>query len=131
MVVYIIPLFGTIWRRVLGPTPTERLGLTAIFLDPPYSAKERDNVYNHDSYSVANDVRAWATKNGNNPMLRIALCGYDDFAMPNDWILASWQAAGGYESQGKNPSGNRKRERIWFSPHCAGLNQQLSLFGDA
>lgn len=115
------------WTRVLGPTPTEKLGVTAILLDPPYAATDRELVYNEDSRSVAGDVMAWAIANGDNPMLRIALCGYEaDYQMPSGWETWHWKAAGGYENQSDDPSGNRHREVIWFSPHCARAPQQTS-----
>jgi hypothetical protein len=74
---------------------------------------------------VAHDVREWAIANGDNPLLRIALCGYDgEHVMPESWECVEWKAKGGYGSQG-NGSGreNSGRERIWFSPHCLGANQ--------
>ena len=120
------------WRRVLGPTPTEVNGLTAVFLDPPYAVEDRETVYNHDSYTVAHDVREWAIANGDNPMLRIALCGYDEHQMPDEWEMFNWSAHGGYETQSDDPSGNRHREVIWFSPHCLKVEKQkqMQLFGE-
>lgn len=100
------------WKRILGPTPTEKLGITGVFLDPPYSA-ERDNVYNHDSYTLSHEVRDWALAHGDNPKLRIALCGYEgEHDLP--WEKVAWKAHGGYANLGNN----RGKERIWFSPHC-------------
>jgi hypothetical protein len=77
-------------------------------------------------------VREWAIANGQNPELRIALCGYEapDHAMPADWLEIAWKANGGYGNQAKAETTGRlnsHRERIWFSPHC--LNPQGSLFG--
>jgi hypothetical protein len=117
------------WRRVLGPTPTTKQGLTAVFLDPPYSTPDRDDVYNHDSFEVAAGVRQWAIDHGDDPLLRIALCGYDDFDMPPGWTLETWSTQGGYENQSQASSGNRHRECIWFSPHCLKTEtaRQLSL----
>src|SRR5208283_1658923 len=50
------------WKRVCGPTPTVKQGLTAVFLDPPYAdtAKRDPELYRYDSESVAHDVREWA-----------------------------------------------------------------------
>lgn len=109
------------WSRVCGPTPTYKNGLTAIFLDPPYTADAgRDNnLYEKESATVGHDVAAWCKENGDNPMLRIAICGYDgEYDMPG-WDCVSWKASGGYGSQ-SNGTGreNANRERIWFSPHC-------------
>lgn len=107
------------WDRILGPSPTWKIGTTGVFLDPPY-ASDRDDVYNHDSFEVAHAVRQWALENGDNPQLRIALCGYDgEHAMPESWECVAWKAAGGYGSQGNGRGReNAARERIWFSPHC-------------
>lgn len=116
------------WRRVLGPSPTVKLGITAVFLDPPYAVEDRADVYgSEDSATVAHDVRAWCLENGNNPALRIALCGYDehDAEMPDTWERFAWKAAGGYASQGDGSNQNGARESIHFSPAC---NRQRSLF---
>ena len=119
------------WLRVLGPTPTYQNGLTGVMLDPPYAdTADRDaSLYREDSLSVAHDVREWAIENGDNPLMRIALCGYEgEHVMPASWECVEWKAKGGYGGQSKehdNP--NAKRERIWFSPHCIGATQR-SLF---
>ena len=122
------------WSRVLGPTPTEKLGLTAVFLDPPYGVADRAECYGeHDSLDVAADVRAWCVANGDNPMLRIALCGYEgEHAMPDTWECLAWKAKGGYANQRKNGANvNATRERVWFSPHCLGVEREQTLFGNA
>jgi hypothetical protein len=109
------------WSRVLRPTPTVKLGLTGVFLDPPYNSAARNPaIYNHeDSGHLAADVREWAIAHGDDPMMRIALCGYDDFTMPDAWVPVAWKTNGGYANQGNNRGKeNRHRERIWFSPHC-------------
>lgn len=117
------------WQRVCGPSPTTKLGLTGIVLDPPYSTDERrGDLYARDSGTVAADVREWALANGDNPLLRIALCGYDtEHDMPG-WSSATWTYKGGFGNQGNGRGrANAKRETIWFSPHC--LNKkQGSLF---
>ena len=120
------------WRRVLGPTPTEHNGTTAIILDPPYGvAANRDkNLYRMDSLTVANEVCTWAIENGDNPKLRIALFGYEDEhsqAMPGDWQVISWQTQGGYSAQNPNSNDNNKKERIWFSPHCLTVEKSFQL----
>ena len=118
------------WSRVCGPTPTVRQGLTAMFLDPPYSSEDRSDCYAVESRTVAHDVREWAIANGNDPRLRIALCGYaSEHAqhMPDGWEAWTWKAHGGYGSQGEGQGrANALRECVWFSPHC--LNPQPSLF---
>ena len=123
------------WARVTGPSVTQKHGVSGIFLDPPYDmrvvsdastgrdgAAPSDGLYAHHSNDVTYEVRAWAKENGDNPLLRIALCGYfEEHAphMPDNWECVKWKAAGGYANRGgseDNP--NTERERIWFSPHC-------------
>jgi hypothetical protein len=118
------------WARVCGQSVTFKHGLTAVFLDPPYAdtAKRTDNLYRKDSDNVAHAVREWAIANGDNPKMRIALCGYDDeHDMPSSWSIHRWSASGGYERQSQERSGNSHRERIWFSPACLSAVQP-SLF---
>jgi hypothetical protein len=112
------------WKRVCGPVPTFGQGLTAVFLDPPYAdtANRDSDLYRIDSESVAHAVRDWAVDQGDNPLMRIALCGYEgEHKMPGDWKCVSWKDKGGYASQNRTAGGysvNSHRERIWFSPHC-------------
>ena len=115
------------WSRVMGPTPTVKQGLTGVFLDPPYSGESgRDNaLYTREDLSVAHQVRAWCIEHGDDPKLRIALCGYEgehEALESAGWSCLAWKANGGYASQSSNRNGNAnanaKRERIWFSPHC-------------
>jgi DNA adenine methylase len=120
------------WTRVLGPSVTYKHGMTAVFLDPPYSHAERDSkLYSHDN-DVAADVRQWAIENGDNPQLRLALCGYDTEhgdAMPDTWSVWRWKAAGGYGSQGNGRGrANAGREAVWFSPACINPLESLPLF---
>ena len=108
------------WSRVLGDSVTHKHGLTAVFLDPPYSHDVRDDSLYGQDHDVAADVRQWAVANGDNPLLRIALCGYDnEHTVPDNWTLYRWKAAGGYGSQGEGAGReNANRECVWFSPHC-------------
>lgn len=117
------------WSRVVGDSPTTKLGLTAVFLDPPYGATERATTYTHDSRTVGSDVWAWAVAHGGNPKLRIAVCAYDDGrALPDGWTRHAWRATGGYGSQGNGQGRtNASREVIYFSPHCLPIDKQLSL----
>lgn len=106
------------WTRVLGPSVTTRLGRTGVLLDPPYAHAHRDgDLYTHD-YDVFHAVREWALANGDDPKLRIVLCGYD-FTMPDGWEIIRWKARGGYGSQGHGRGrANANKETIAFSPHC-------------
>jgi DNA adenine methylase len=106
------------WSRVMGDSVTIKHGVTAVLLDPPYSSDQHNVEYSAHS-DVAGDVREWALANGDNPLLRIALCGYvGEHEMPG-WTEVAWKARGGYGSQGDGRGrANAGRETIWFSPHC-------------
>ena len=121
------------WSRICGPSVTFKHGITGVFLDPPYAdtAERTDALYSADSLSVAHEVREWAIEQENNPLMRIALCGYEgEHNMPESWECVQWKARGGYGSQGHNSAReNSARERIWFSPHCLSGKQQ-SLFSE-
>jgi len=109
------------WSRVCGPTPTTKFGLAGVFLDPPYSAQTgRDaDIYATEDLTVAQDVAAWCREHGDDPLMRIALCGYDGEHDLPGWECVAWKAAGGYGLQSeKTGRENARRERIWFSPHC-------------
>jgi len=112
------------WKRVVTPAVTTANGLTAVFLDPPYSAPgaSRD-LYREKGDEVdagiSGEVEEWCVKNGENRGLRIALCGYaGEHRLPGWRCVKGKATSGGYG----NRSGNRnfERERIWFSPHCVG-----------
>lgn len=124
------------WRRVLGPSVLgkgKNVGgrrPCAVFLDPPYSFEFRDPyLYSEDDSAISAQVREWALEHGNDPDLRIALCGYSgEHEMPSSWTCHAWKAARGYAKEGND---NRERERIWFSPHCLPIDEQRSLFSEA
>ena len=117
----------------MGPSVTEHNGITGIFLDPPYSLEaNRDMaIYACESGDVAHDVRAWCLANGNNPKLRIILCGYDTEHDLPGWTIKPWKTQGGYANQGdKQGKINAGRECLWLSPHCRSIPTQQSLFDD-
>jgi len=123
------------WSRVCGPSVTHKRGLTAVFLDPPYSAAAgRDNrLYSVEDLDVAHAARAWALENGDNPLMRIALCGYDgeghEELEASGWHAHAWKTGGGYGNQGKGRGrANKHREVVWFSPHCLNPIDTLPLF---
>jgi hypothetical protein len=116
------------WKRVTTKAATYGLGLTGILLDPPYDTKAGsgcDRVYGDlHSDDVSAEVRKWALENGDNPLMRIALCGYEgEHAMPPEWDCVEWKAQGGYASAAGNNE-NSKRERIWFSKYCLKRTQE-------
>lgn len=126
------------WKRVLGSSVTYRHGMTGVFLDSPYGGLvEQTRVYATDSAEVSEEVRAWCAENGNNPKLRIALCGYagegHDELVSLGWSSHAWKAHGGYGGgRGGVGENNRHRERIYFSPAClkpAGGDDFLDLIG--
>jgi site-specific DNA-adenine methylase len=120
------------WSRVCGPTPTVKLGITGVLLDPPYAdtADRTAALYTDDDLTVAHDVREWAIANGDHPDLRIALCGYEgEHEMPETWAVVEWKARGGYGSQGNGQArDNAAKERIWFSPHCLNPDNRLPFY---
>ena len=100
------------WRRSVTRFLTTRHGLTGVFLDPPYTDdSERENrIYAEDDLKLGHEVRDWAVAHGDDPKLRIALCGYEgEYQMPPNWSEFEWKASG---------SRNGHKERIWFSPFC-------------
>lgn len=130
------------WLRVLGPSVTVKHSVSGIFLDPPYDmrvvsgaesgrdgAAPADGLYSNHDNDLSRDVRNWALANGDNPLLRIALCGYEgEHDFPRSWECLPWKAHGGYGSQrGDRGYENAARERIWFSPHCV---RTLRLFSE-
>lgn len=123
------------WKRVCdSPSVTTRLGLTGIFLDPPYSTEAgRDmNLYAHESGTVAHDVRQWCLERGDDPRLRIALCGYEgeghEVMEEHGWRVIAWKSHGGYGNRTEAGKENASRERIWFSPHCIEPERERMLF---
>lgn len=116
------------WSRITSRSVTTFHGVTGVFLDPPYSDKAgRDpELYAVDDLNVAHAVREWAIANGDNPLFRIALCGYEgEHQMPDTWSVHAWKTQGGYGHihKANNVAANSKRERIWFSPHCLAARQ--------
>ena len=108
------------WTRVLGDSPTSKLGVTGVFLDPPYSHSVRDATLYRQEMEIATAVRDYCIERGDDPNMRIALCGYEgEHTMPENWDCIPWKAKGGYGSQGEGAGkANAHRERIWFSPYC-------------
>lgn len=108
------------WTRIMGRSFINRDGITGVMLDPPYGVT-RSECYAQDSITVAQDVNKWCVENGDNPNLRIALCGYSEEhanLVNLGWTAYSWQAHNGYSNSVKC-SENRTKETIWFSPYTA------------
>ena len=124
------------WSRIVTNGALSYGDTVGVFLDPPYSdaADRCANLYAVDSLDVAHDVRAWCIANGDNPRYRIVLAGYEaEHAshMPRTWRTVFWNANASFQSAraGGNNQENRRKERLWLSPHC--LRPVLSLFEEA
>ena len=107
------------WERIMSSGTMTRNGVCGVVLDPPYS--QTDSVYSKDSSTVSGDVRKWCIENGDNPKLRISMCGHageHEQLESEGWQVETWDKSGGY--QGKDD-----RERIWFSPHCKNLKSEI------
>jgi DNA adenine methylase len=121
------------WKRVCdSPSVTTRLGLTGVFLDPPYRKKLKCGKKNRAATIYANDnsqnvgdlcdeVQAWCLRYGPDPLMRIVLCGlegeYPEVEAAG-WQSIAWKSSGGYANQAGKKNENRHRERLWVSPHC-------------
>ena len=113
----------------MGPSVIYGNGVTGIVLDPPYSHAVRARDLYAEDRDVSAEVRAWAIEHGDDPRLRIVLCGYEgEHDMPTTWECVAWKANGGYGNVTGNA--NKHMERLWFSPHCQRVAEpQIALFG--
>jgi hypothetical protein len=114
------------WQRVVKNSVTTRHGVTALFLDPPYTKGDMQYAAGGMGTDIAMQVQAWCAENGNNKDLRIVLCGHvgeHDALLQHGWHLRTWKAGGGY-AQTEEAIQNRKDETLWCSPHCTPLEKQ-------
>lgn len=104
------------WKRIVKSPSVLFAGqkMAGVFLDPPYSVSA-------DLYAVCKDVtaevREWCKAAGDNPNVKIALCGFEvdghDELLNRGWHKIEGKAGGsGYN---KNKA-DHKRERIYLSP---------------
>ena len=122
-------------------------GPAGVFLDPPYSSEDRaGGLYAAESFTVADDVRAWCAKHGDNPKFRIVLAGFDGEPVA-DLLAAGWTEhewftegylTGGMGQQKRDGDHQQHRERLWASPHCLAVHPEdgdqqdlFSTLGDA
>jgi site-specific DNA-adenine methylase len=108
------------WSRVVKDSVTTRHGLTAVFLDPPYTKGAMDYTAQGTGGALAQEVQAWCIKNGHDKMLRIVLCGHageHDILLEHGWHLRTWTARKGYATTDEAIQ-NSKDETLWCSPHC-------------
>lgn len=98
------------WSSACSSTLCGR-STVGVFLDPPYDVEDRHTaLYERDSRTAARECRRWAVQHAHDPRFRIVLCGYDTEGCPPGWTEMEWTSG--------SPTANRRRERLWFSPHC-------------
>ena len=115
------------WSRVVKDSVTVRHGLTAVFLDPPYTKGSMDYAAGGVGTDLPMRVQAWCAENGGNPKLRIAICGHageHDALIEHGWTVGRWKARKGY-ARTEEARQNTADETIWFSPHCIGGDVNL------
>lgn len=108
------------WGRVVKDSITTRHGLTAVFLDPPYTKGAMDYSAGGMGLGIADDVRAWCAANGSNQQLRIVLCGHageHDALLDHGWSTRNWTARKGYAIADAAVA-NSAGETLWCSPAC-------------
>jgi hypothetical protein len=120
------------WSRVVKDSVTTRHGVTAVFLDPPYTKGLMDYSAGGMGLGIADDVRAWCELNGGNPKLRIVLCGHageHDELIKAGWGVRTWTARKGY-ALSEEAVENSASETVWCSPHCVPEKKTADLFSD-
>ena len=108
------------WTRVVKDSVTTRHGLTAVFLDPPYTKGEMDYSAGGVGGDLAMEVQAWCQANGHDKALRIVLCGHageHDALLGHGWHTRTWTARKGYALTDEAVA-NSASETLWCSPHC-------------
>jgi DNA adenine methylase len=133
------------WARVCDSESTlTRLGMTAVFLDPPYrhtidgEENRAKHIYANDKHqdvdALCDEVQGWCLKWGGNKEIRVALCGLEgEYPMLDEagWDKVAWKSRGGYGNRTNRGKENAARERIWFSPFCIKPAKDHDLFGFA
>ncbi|MEM1355955.1 MAG: DNA adenine methylase [Planctomycetota bacterium] len=92
------------------------------------SSNRADALYGNDNKQdvdrLVARVHVWCREKGQDPRIRVALCGYEgehNALEDLGWTKWSWEAQGGYGNRKKargQQNTNKKRERVWFSPAC-------------
>ena len=126
------------WSPVCGGDwQDKRWKDVGIYFDPPYSDTDRDNVYGeHDSFTIGLDIEKWCLERGTRSNYRIVISGYDTeykTLVEAGWRTERWKTGGGYGNIARNSKDtrgkqNRRREMIFYSPHCH-VNQDALDFG--
>ena len=118
------------WSRVVKESVTTRHGLTAVFLDPPYTLGAMDYAAGGVGGTLAREVQAWCAAHGGNPLLRIVLCGHageHDALLAHGWHTRTWTARKGY-AMSDEARANSAGETLWCSPACVPLVKTPDLF---
>lgn len=124
------------WKQVCGGDWQDNNWPTVgMFFDPPYSHDiGRDNsIYGCEDADAARACAAWSIERGKRDNYRIVIAGYADehpSLIDAGWRMKQWKAQGGYANLGKGKSNgkvNRHREALFFSPHCVGAAENLTL----
>lgn len=122
------------WSRVVKDSVTTRHGLTAVFLDPPYTKGSMDYAAGGVGGALADEVRAWCIANGADKKLRIVLCGHageHDELLQHGWHIREWTARKGYAVTDEAVE-NSASETLWCSPSCVPeVRSQLDIFSEA
>ncbi len=108
------------WGRVVKDSVTTRHGVTGLFLDPPYTKGAMDYTVKSTGGALADQVREWCAANGDDPKLRIVLCGHageHDALLEKGWFTVAWTARKGYAVTVEAVE-NSASETIWCSPNC-------------
>jgi DNA adenine methylase len=112
------------WGRVVKDSVTTRHGLTGLFLDPPYTKGAMDYAAGGVGTDLPLQVQAWCAEHGDDPKLRIALCGHTgehDALLEAGWVIGRWKARKGY-AVSDEAIANSAGETIWFSPYCIAVD---------
>ena len=122
------------WARVTKDSVTTRHGMTAVFLDPPYTKGAMNYAAGGVGGDLADEVRAWCVANSANPLLRVVLCGHaaeHDELLRHGWHTRVWAARKGYAITDEAVE-NSASETIWCSPACVPeVIRQADLFAFA
>ncbi len=121
------------WSRVVKDSVTTRHGLTAVFLDPPYTKGKMDYTAKGTGGDLAIEVQEWCKSNGSDKKLRIVLCGHageHDALLAHGWFTETWTARKGYATTDEAVE-NSASETIWCSPNCQQQRKNFDLFAEA
>lgn len=107
----------------LAPTNLTRGHVSGVFLDPPYATVGRKGLYNQDSWTLAQDIRAWAVEASERwgKYIRLVVAGYEgdynDEPWPDGWTNHAW-STDGTRMGGQSTAQHKRIETLWCSPFC-------------